>query len=121
MYNHIYLPQVSEFINEVSQLSIDTEYSKLILFEPKYIEMYSEADHNSYLPYFQSEYNTIYSVSPLISKSSDLLGNKRIRQLTPPTTEKISVSPFTTRNSSSFMINKNSTAFKDLSQVFTKK
>jgi hypothetical protein len=119
MYNHIYLPEVSSFINEISELSIEAKCPKLILFEPKYTELYTDADHYSYLPYFQSDYNTIYSASS-ISKSCEFLGNKRIRQLTPPMTEKVTVSPFSARPTS-FLINKNSTAFKDLSQVFIKK
>jgi hypothetical protein len=118
MYNSIYLPGTMDFINEVNQLSLETEYSKLILFEPKLLEMYTEFDHSGFLPYFQSEYTTIYSISP-ISKSSEFLGNKRIRQLTPPPSEKIAVSPFNSK--SSFSVSRNSTAFKDLSQAFIKK
>lgn len=126
MYNELYLNTMTKFIQELNDTDKEINFRRLNFFNPVYTSTHSDSDFTSLIPLLQQDYNTIYSSSPMIQStnlfnSAELIGNKRIRQLTPPSTTKLSASPFNTKSSSSFTPTKNNSAFKDLNQKFTKK
>ncbi len=86
-------------------------------FKPTYDIMYTSNSFAAFLPIIQNEFNTILNISPLKPMSMDFLGNKRIRQITPPVSEKVSTSPFNIKTS---YFTPKITVFKDLNEAFRK-
>jgi hypothetical protein len=86
-------------------------------FLPTYNVMYISNNFDTFIPIIQNEFNTILNISPLKPMSMDFLGNKRIRQITQPVVEKVSVSPF---NIKTLYFTPKITVFKDLNEAFRK-
>lgn len=89
MYNIAYIPLFKDFLANLKDVDMKN-YMTLKLNEVKFQYFSSESNLSDYLPLIHNEYNTIFSNSPYLnykninlSNTSDILGNKRIRQLTP--------------------------------------
>jgi hypothetical protein len=96
--------------------------------------MYTDSEFTKFIHYLTSDYNVILSVSPNIKKNEKILndisnssksneinnefiGNKRIRQITSPSSKSLNLSPFN-KNTLLSQPNSNS-AFKNLNPFFS--
>ena len=115
----------SQYDNDISPIleyyktSLKPVLNKVtMIFKPIFEKLHQPDNFVTFLPIVQSEFNTILTVSPLKPMTIDFLGNKRIRNITPPVVEKISVSPFNIKTSN---FEPKTTVFKDLNEAFKKK
>lgn len=110
MYNETYIPYFKEFLAKIKEINMrDLETEKL--FEPRYPCLTIDNKLSDILPFLHNEYNTIFSNSPYlnnnnsnnhITNSTDLLGSKRIRALTPTKHSLSANTPFSTTTFSPF-------------------
>ncbi len=116
MYNNIFIEVLYQFIDTLNSIDKDI---KVKLFTPIFNLMFMDNEMSTLLACLQDDYNIIYSYSPkkVPATRTEYLGNKRIRQLTPPFNSKImSYSPFSKK--SSFTPIRNNLPGKDLKNVF---
>jgi hypothetical protein len=119
IYKSNFLPHVGHFLGEISQL--DKEELKEFNFIPIFKFMYLKEDFSSFSVFSQQNMNVIFSHSPNGDKylQNDMVGQKRIRPLTPPIVKTIT-SPYNGKRSSFNPVpQRGVSAFKDLNKTFS--